>query len=960
MGNDYQSEAQLEESLLRRLQSVGYRQVAIPDEATLYAHFREILNQRNADRLKGTPLSDKEFQRALNQMIGSRSFFEIAQILRGNDTQPTGKVTIQRDDNSPLYLEFFDGRTWSANVWEVTHQLTVEGVHENRYDVIILVNGLPLVQIELKRRGVDFTQAFNQIIRYKQETQRQVPILRLVQMYIISNGNETRYFANGDGSLNSKFMFYWTDVQNNWYNDLDAFALAFLNPQRLHSIIARYTIFDSSNQKMLVMRPYQVYATEAIIRQANQHPDENGFIWHTTGSGKTITSFKAARLLSQTTDAEKVIFLIDRADLDAQTAKNFDSYLPATTGGGSALDRTDNTATLVKQLQSLDNPLIVTTIQKLSNAVKNDRFKSVLTPYHDRKVAFIEDECHRSQFGKMRKDVNHWFQNAQHFGFTGTPIFKENVGADGRTTKDLYDKELHQYLIRDAIRDGNVLGFAVQYISTIRGKGIETGDDEKVNAINTREVYENPERLELIAEHILLNHDRTSKNRLYNAILTVPNTRMALAYYDMFKKLDPKHRLNVTTIYTWTANEDDNEEHQETDDVTSRLGLDRVIKDYNAHYHTDFSTEDFKKYFADVSKRMKEHDSRTPDQNIDVLIVVNMFLTGFDSPKLSTLYVDRYLKWHTLLQAFSRTNRVETDSKPFGNIIAYRNLKQDTDDAIKLFSGGTGAANFLAPSYDELKGDFTDAIHKLRQVVPTVQSVDDLYNVGDDAVKEFVLSFRDVLRIFNKLRVYDDFDWSQFAPAFTPQDMENYRGRYFTAYERLTSDGSDKVVGSVLDDIDFEINLVRQDKIDVQYIVNLIKSIDLDSKENRDSDSQRIRRMIDNADSPELKAKSELLKEFLDKVIPQLKPNSDIGDALTQFLRESQQKAIQSFAREKRIPQDLITEQMADYQFYGRADDADIMNRLGKVPDLGFLQRRDLKKVIIDFVSDAINNYTLN
>lgn len=960
MGNDYQSEAQLEESLLRRLQSVGYRQVAIPDEATLYAHFREILNQRNADRLKGTPLSDKEFQRALNQMIGSRSLFEIAQILRGNDTQPTGKVTIQRDDNSPLYLEFFDGRKWAANVWEVTHQLTVEGVHENRYDVIILVNGLPLVQIELKRRGVDFTQAFNQIIRYKQETQRQVPILRLVQMYIISNGNETRYFANGDGSLNSKFMFYWTDVQNNWYNDLDAFALAFLEPRRLHSIIARYTIFDSSNQKMLVMRPYQVYATEAIIRQANQHPDENGFIWHTTGSGKTITSFKAARLLSQTTDAEKVIFLIDRADLDAQTAKNFDSYLPATTGGGPALDRTDNTATLVKQLQSLDNPLIVTTIQKLSNAVKNDRFKSVLTPYHDRKVAFIEDECHRSQFGKMRKDVNHWFQNAQHFGFTGTPIFKENVGADGRTTKDLYDKELHQYLIRDAIRDGNVLGFAVQYISTIRGKGIETGDDEKVNAINTREVYENPKRLELIAEHILLNHDRTSKNRLYNAILTVPNTRMALAYYDMFKNLDPKHRLNVTTIYTWTANEDDNEEHQGTDDVTSRLGLDRVIKDYNAYYHTDFSTEDFKKYFADVSKRMKEHDSRTPDQNIDVLIVVNMFLTGFDSPKLSTLYVDRYLKWHTLLQAFSRTNRVETDSKPFGNIIAYRNLKQDTDDAIKLFSGGTGAANFLAPSYDELKGDFTDAIHKLRQVVPTVQSVDDLYNVGDDAVKEFVLSFRDVLRIFNKLRVYDDFDWSQFAPAFTPQDMENYRGRYFTAYERLTSDGSDKVVGSVLDDIDFEINLVRQDKIDVQYIVNLIKSIDLDSKENRDSDSQRIRRMIDNADSPELKAKSELLKEFLDKVIPQLKPNSNIGDALTEFLRESQQKKIQSFAHDKKIPKDLITEQMADYQFYGRADDADIMNRLGKLSGLNFPQRRELKKAVIDFVADAINNYTLS
>jgi type I restriction enzyme R subunit len=960
MGKDYQSEAQLEESLLQCLRSVGYQQVVIPDEDALYAHFREILNQRNADRLKGTPLSDKEFQRALNQMIGSRSFFEIAQILRGNDTQPTGKVSIQRDDNSPLYLEFFDGRTWAANVWEVTHQLTIKGVHENRYDVIILVNGLPLVQIELKRSDVDFTQAFNQIIRYKRETQREVPILRLVQMYVVSNGYETRYFANGDGNLNSKFMFFWTNVKNDWINTLRCFAVDFLEPHRLHSVIARYTIFDSANQKMLVMRPYQIYATEAIIRQAKQHPDENGFVWHTTGSGKTITSFKAARLLSQTTDAEKVIFLIDRADLDAQTAKNFDSYLPATTGGGPALDRTDDTATLVKQLQSLDNPLIVTTIQKLSNAVKNDRYKRVLTQYHDKKVAFIEDECHRSQFGKMRKDVNHWFQNAQHFGFTGTPIFKENVGADGRTTKDLYDKKLHQYLIRDAVRDGNVLGFTVQYINTIKGKEIETEDDEQVNTINTREVYENPKRIELIAEHILLNHDRTTKSRMYNAILTVPNTRMALAYYDMFRKLDPKHRLNVTTIYTWTANEDDNEEHQGTDDATSRLGLDRVIHDYNTYYHTDFSTEDFKKYFADVSKRMKEHDSRTPDQNIDVLIVVNMFLTGFDSPKLSTLYVDRYLKWHTLLQAFSRTNRVETDSKPFGNIIAYRNLKHDTDDAIKLFSGGTGAANFLAPSYDELKGDFTDAIHKLRQVAPTIDSVNDLYNIGDEAIKGFVLAFRDVLRIYNKLRVYDDFDWDQFAPAFTNQDMKNYRGRYFAAYEQLKKNRSDKIVGSVLDDIDFEINLIQQDKIDVQYIVNLIKSIDLGSKENRDSDSQRIRHMIDNADSSELKAKSKLLKEFLDKEIPNLKPNANIGDALTKFLEESRQKDIQSFARKNKIPQELITEQMADYQFYGRADDADIMNQLGKVPDLGFLQRRDLKQAVIDFVSDAINNYTLS
>lgn len=425
MGEGYESEAQLEKHFMQRLNGIGYQTVNINDEAGLVQHFRNILNKRNEANLKGTNLTDAEFRRVLHELVGTKTIFQMAQLLRGSDIQPYGKISIQRDDNSQLYLNFFDGHNWENNTYEVAHQITIEGKHENRYDVTILINGLPLSQIELKKRGGDFSEAFHQIIRYRDESFRQ--LFRFVQIFVVSDGEETRYFANGDGDLNSNFMFYWTDKENHWLNDIDAFSSSFFVPKRFHSMIARYTIFDNDNDAIMIMRPYQVYAAEAIINQALHKPDKNGYIWHTTGSGKTITAFKAAQLLTREPDIAKVIFLIDRSDLDTQTAKNFNSYLPQTVGG-NALDRTEDTQSLVKQLRSQDNSLIVSTIQKMNVAVhQSNRYKKLLDQYHDKKVIFIEDECHRSQFGEMRKNINNFFRNAHILALQGHQFLQRTL-----------------------------------------------------------------------------------------------------------------------------------------------------------------------------------------------------------------------------------------------------------------------------------------------------------------------------------------------------------------------------------------------------------------------------------------------------------------------------------------------------------------------------------------------------
>lgn len=955
MAEGYESEALLEKRFMNRLNGIGYKTVHIDTEQGIVDHFRQILNKRNADNLKGTNLTDAEFKRALHELVGTKTIFQMAQLLRGSDIQPYGKIVIQRDDNSQLYLDFFDGHDWRNNTYEVTHQVTVEGKYENRYDVTILINGLPISQIELKKRGGDFSEAFHQIIRYRDESFRQ--LYRFVQIFVVSDGEETRYFANGDGSLNSNFMFYWTDKENNWLNDIDAFTSSFFVPERFHSMIAKYTIFDNDNDRMMIMRPYQVYASEAIVNQVLHKPENNGYVWHTTGSGKTITAFKAAQLLTRQPEIKKVIFLIDRSDLDAQTAKNFNSYLPKTVGG-NALDRTEDTHSLVKQLRSKDDPLIVSTIQKMNVAVhQSNRYKKLLDQFHDEKVVFIEDECHRTQFGEMRKNINSFFKNAQHFGFTGTPIFAENVGPDGRTTETLYNDELHRYLIKDAIRDRNVLGFNVQYIGTIKGKNIS--DDEQVSGIDTKEAFENEKRMRLIATHILLNHEQVSKNRQYNAIFTVPSTKMAMKYYNIFKELNKDGDLNITTIFTWQANEDDAEEKQKQAVKTSRRGLDGVIEDYNQQYGTDFSTEKFADYFSDVSKRMKDHNSEARQNNIDILIVVNMFLTGFDSPKLSTLYIDKPLRWQGLIQAFSRTNRIEKQTKPFGNIICYRNLKKETDDAVRLFSDGS-EEYFYVPTYEELATQFSDAAQKLKQVTPTPHDVDPLYDGGGKELSKFVLAYRDVLKVFNKIRVYDDFHWDKFDGQLSQQEMNSFKSKYVAAYDWLQKDRPtqpDKA--SILDDIDFEIELLETDKINVEYIVNLVKSINLDNEATRKADTTKIRRILVNPDSPKLKSKADLLIDFLDQVIPKLDTNANVGSELNEYLANRRQSEIADFSKENKIPLDLINHQLSDYDFYGKTDPEEVTKALNAA-GYGFKQKITIKKRIKKFVAKTMERFAMS
>lgn len=536
----YQSEYALENEMMNQLEQLGYERVTIRDNKQLLDNFRTILNERHADKLEGNPLTDKEFQRLLT-MIDGKSIFESARILRD-------KLPLRRDDESEIYLSFLDTKSWCKNKFQVTNQVSVEDTYKARYDVTILINGLPLVQVELKRRGIDINEAFNQVKRYRK--QNYTGLFRYIQMFIISNGVETRYFSNNDSELLKSHMFYWSDKQNNRINTLQSFAESFMRPCQLAKMISRYMIINETDRILMAMRPYQVYAVEALIQQATE-TGNNGYIWHTTGSGKTLTSFKASQILSQQDDIKKVIFLVDRKDLDSQTEEEFNKFAKG------AVDKTFNTSQLVRQLNDKSLPLIVTTIQKMAKAIQGNAH--LLEQYKTNKVVFIIDECHRSQFGDMHRLVKQHFKNAQYFGFTGTPRFPENSSQDGRTTADILGRCLHTYLIRDAIHDGNVLGFSVDYINTFKNKALKAEDNSMVEAIDTEEVWLADKRVELVTRHIINNHDKYTRNRQYSSIFTVQSIHALIKYYETFKRLNKKleQPLTVAGIFTFKPNEDD-------------------------------------------------------------------------------------------------------------------------------------------------------------------------------------------------------------------------------------------------------------------------------------------------------------------------------------------------------------------------------------------------------------------
>ena len=877
----YQSEAKLEEKLLSQLVDMGYQKIDIKDEDALHSNFRKIVNRRNIERLGGLELSDKEFERLLI-IISGKSVFESAKILRD-------KHVLTRDDNSKVYIELFDVAKWCKNEFQVFSQITMEKTYENRYDVTILINGLPVVQIELKRSGIDVNEAFNQIDRYRKHSYK--GLFRYIQIYVVSNSQETRYFSNSDNEILKSHMFYWSDANNKRINKLEDFAYDFLEKCRVSKIIARYMIINETDKQLMIMRPYQVYAVETIVDRATE-TGNNGYVWHTTGSGKTLTSFKASQILSNESNIEKVFFLVDRRDLDSQTIDEFNKFEP------DSVDMVDSTASLVKKIKDSNKKMIVTTIQKMSNAINKNAH--VLEEYRKKRVVFIIDECHRTQFGDMHKAISSHFENAQYFGFTGTPRFPENKSQDGRVTTDIFEKCLHKYLIKDAIRDGNVLGFSVEYISTFKSH-INENDETKAEAINTDEVWMADERIESVVKHIISIHDSKTRNKEYTAILTVQSIDMLVKYYDAFKNVNSN--LKIAGIYTFGANE----ESKGIDSEHSRDSLERIMKDYNITFGTNYSTDTFKNYFSDVSKNVKK-------AQIDILLVVNMFLTGFDSKTLNTLYVDRNLQYHGLIQAYSRTNRVEKDTKPYGNIVCYRNLKEQTDKAIQLFSNEENTDVVLMLSYDKYIEQFQKRFEELQSIAPSPEEVDELESEEDQKV--FVLAFREISKLILRLKTFTEFEFNKEKLGIDEQTFEDYKSKYFAIYDNLNKTRKKDEV-SILADIDFAIEVLYTDIINVSYIMNLMRHLNLSNVSERNRGIKEIMTQLEKADNKELRLKVDLIKEFLNKVVPTLNENDNVNNAYDEFEERQKNNEIISFATEEDIEKDSIEEKLAEYEFSG-------------------------------------------
>lgn len=913
----YESEAKLEEKLIDQLVKQGYKKVQIDTVEDLERNFREKINEHNKFRLEEKPLSDKEFERLMIKISG-KGIFQSAKELRQLQD-------IQRDDGTIAYIELFNTREWCQNIFQVTHQTTVEGKYTNRYDVTLLINGLPLVQIELKRRGMDMKEAFNQIKRYKRHSYS--GLYKFIQIFIISNGVDTKYFANGDQELNYGFTFYWTDVNNERINNLEHFCLTFLDRCQIGKVIARYMILNQTEKMLLVMRPYQIYAVENIVSRALD-TNNNGYVWHTTGSGKTITSFKTSQILAKEPSINQVFFLVDRKDLDKQTLDEFNKFKPG------CVDLTNNTDKLIEQMKDSTKDLIVTTIQKMANACSNAKYAPILEKYKDLKTVFIIDECHRSQFGDMHRQISKTFTNAQYFGFTGTPRFKENPSQDGRSTADIFEKCLHTYLIKDAIKDGNVLGFSVDYMKFVDYNSNQTEEDVMVEGIDTEEVFMADDRVRLIAQDIIDHHNTKTRDRKYNALFIVSSIPLLVKYYNMFKSLN--HDLKVGAIFTYGANEDldKNPEH-------SRESLDKIIDDYNKMYNTNFSSSTFDAYFRDICKKIKNTE-------IDIVIVVNMLLTGFDAKRLNTLYVDKSLKYHDLIQAFSRTNRVESETKPFGNIVCYRTTKERVDEAVKLFSQTDSIDTVIMAPYEDYLNKFKVAVSELLKITPVVDSVDLLEREED--IKAFIVAFRTVAKLLVSLKTFNEFDLDNGDTELNAQMFEDYKSKYYDLYRKLSND---KEKSSILNDITFSLELIQTDKINVSYILNLIRNVDLTNEQQKKKDIEDIENKLINITDDELFLKADLIKSFLKSILPTLKEDDSIDEALDKHMNIEREKEIEKFSEDNNINLDNLKEIIDEYEYSGIFPDS----LIGKSIDAPFLKKISIIENIKGFIRNLLKKY---
>ncbi len=964
-----QPELILEEQLVAQLQRLGYAMVAINDEKELIGNLKRQLEKHN-----NISLSQNEFERILN-ILSKGSVFEKAKTLRE-------KQHIVRDNGDNLYFEFINSEHWCQNEFQVTNQVTIEGTYKNRYDVTLLINGLPLVQIELKRRGLELKEAFNQINRYQRHSfGASAALFQYVQIFVISNGVNTKYYAN-NRNQSFKETFYWTDKENKRLtNVLNGFTSDFLEPCHISKMICKYIVLSEAYKVLMVLRPYQYYAVEALIDRV-KNSTKNGYIWHTTGSGKTLTSFKASQILMNLPQVKKVVFVVDRKDLDYQTTKEFNSF------SEGSIDGTDNTKALVKQFTD-DTKLIVTTIQKLNTAISKGQYLEKMEQLKNEQIVFIFDECHRSQFGETHNRIKAFFNNIQLFGFTGTPIFADNAVKNEqgkRTTTELFGECLHKYVITDAIKDDNVLKFSVEYVGRYKQKdGSETNIDIEVEDIDTKELMDSPLRLEKIADYIIAQHPKKTHNKTFTGMFCVSSVDALTKYYDLLhkKKLEGKHNLKIATIFSYATNEDDadanginyafgmdnydldlvaepkatygNNKEVVSDNGTftinkhSREKLDEYISHYNQIFGTKYSTKDsesFYNYYNDISKRVKE-------KQIDILLVVNMFLTGFDSKQLNTLYVDKNLRYHGLIQAYSRTNRILNEQKSQGNIVVFRNLKKATDDAITLFSNKDAIDVIIMKPYEDYVMKFNEGVKELMNIAPTIDSVNELEDENQQF--EFVKAFRELIRIKNIMAAFADFNWEHLN--IEEQAFEDYKSKYLDLYDS-TKKETEKV--SILQDVDFELELIHRDEINVAYILQLLVKI----KSKDPAEKKQYEREVFNLLGSELtlRSKRELIEKFIQENLPTIEDSADIPDEFEKFWTLEQQKAFDEIVKDEKLKADQTEKLIESYLFAERQPLRDDVLELidGMKPTI--LERKKtgdrILAKIVGFVETFINGLT--
>ena len=912
----YQSEAELERNLISNLISQGYERLFVKSNKDLYKNLKIQI-----ERLNNISFSSSEWERFLLEYLDAPND---GMIEKTRKIQENHIYDFVFDDGVAKNIKIIDKKNIHNNFLQVTNQVCGEGKCNNRYDVTILVNGLPLVHIELKKRGVNLHEAFNQIHRYSKESfNSDNSLYKYVQIFVISNGTYTRYFANttAQNKNNYEFTCEWADAKNKVICDLEDFTKTFFEKRVILEVLTKYCVFDVNNT-LLIMRPYQIAATERILWKIKSsyeakkagRAEAGGFIWHTTGSGKTLTSFKAARLATNLDFIDKVFFVVDRKDLDYQTMKEYQRFQPDSVNGSK------DTKELKRCIEKDDNKIVVTTIQKLNEFVKKNPNHEI----YDKDCVLIYDECHRSQFGDAQKNIRKSFKKYYQFGFTGTPIFAENA-LGGETTSSIFGAQLHSYVITDAIRDGKVLKFKVDYNNIVpKFKTAEKEIDEKKLKKLENKMLLHPDRISEITKHILKVFDtKTHRNEFYdlknrrlngfNAMFAVQSVDAAKLYYEEFEKqqkdLPIEKRLKVATIYSFQANEEQRaigEISEESFDVSAMESsakefLEKVIDDYNGYFKTNFSTNrnEFQNYYKDLSLRVKKKE-------VDLLIVVGMFLTGFDAPTLNTLFVDKNLRYHGLIQAFSRTNRILNKVKTFGNIVCFRDLEKQTQDAIKTFGDENSVNIILEKSYDEYMNGFKDE-ESGKITKGYIEICEELINKFpnpteielDADKKEFVEIFGELLKAENILRNFDEFE--NFEKIISDRQMQDMKSVYVDIRESLPKPGDNGPKESQIDfsDVEFQIDLLKTDEINLDYILALIleKSKEHDNIEEL---KKEVRRVIRS--SLGTRAKEELIIKFINSTrLSNLKNTDAILESFYNFARKEKDEKIKSLVLEENL-----------------------------------------------------------